>query len=1611
MTGNKEDLVALIAGQLGRPVDELDVHKTFIESGADSLSLLAVTRRLQSDFGVRVSIKDLFTEFDTPLKLSRMLFGDTPGHEPRPAPATTDAQEEAPAVTHPRMPAVTSTSSPAYESTSATAGASEAVISVLNGQLELAEKMISRFSELTSQQLDVLGRLRSAPEPRKEPPRAAPSSARAAPPTAGRQAPRGPRPPDPDTTSRPRPTAQAAPRSRTPDFSLYFFGDYPQQDAAAAYEHLLSAATFADENGFHAVWIPERHFHSFGSLFPSPSVLAAALASRTSRVRLHAGSVVLPLHNPVRVAEEWSVVDNLSGGRVGIGFASGWHSNDFVLAPDNYGRQREVMYEYLDTFRQLWAGRPIRAASGSGEQVEVTLHPAPVQEEPPLFAAVLSNPESYEKAARNGLGIVTNLMSQSIDDLRENIALYRRTRATHGLDPETGRVVVLVHTYLGDDALRAKQEAFRPFCDYLRSSLTLFNNVANSLGIDVDLGETDQDDLDFVLEQAYERYCKSRALIGSVAGCRAVMDALIAAGTDEVGCFIDFGVAPDLMLAALPELDALRREYGPRPGENSGPSCSLAPGEGAGPASAVAPASSLQRRLWLLDRMYPGNNTYLEPKAILFEGPLDTAALQAALRRVVDRHPNLRTVFREDDGVLNQVVLPTVPVECPITDLTGLGDEDALIRLRDMEDETGFDLSSGPLLRVRLGVLGAERHLLYIAAHHIVFDAQSTQVFARDLAAFYGSWPGEPAGLTVPAPWPGAPYERPAEHLAESIEFWKRQLADVAPLTLPADRPRPVSPKSNGASLVHDLDRLLSDEIRRFSRANGRTPFMTLLGAVGSVLGRFSSQEDVTLGTVVNNRPSGSEHVVGMFVETIAMRLDLSGDPGFRELVGRVGACSTQALDHSDVPFDQVVEAINPDRVAGENPLFQVMVTFEEQATLDFDDRELSAELLDVSRTVTPFDLTLYFSDRDDGIRCTVEYDADLFDAATVRRIMEYVDDLLRRAVRSPDTPLSRLRALTENDERLQAQWQGERTAAPSAGLHELVEEQTRKTPAAIAIAGDGDAVSYGDLDASANRLAHHLVSRGVSRGGRVAICLPRGAAQVTAILAVLKCGAAYVPVDRSLPIERRRFMMEDSGAGLVIASRALDASAEKALPCPALWIEDVGSDGTTASPGRPVDPEDTAYCIYTSGSTGRPKAVAVPHRGPVNLVRWQVRALGPLDTLQWTSVGFDVSVQEIFTTLASGATLVVLDDQTRHEPSAVAEHMRRHNVQRISVPFTPLKYLADQFEEVPSLRQVLIAGEKLSITSGLRGLAEERPDLTLYNQYGPTEASVVVTSHEIDVATEAVPPIGRPIDNVSIRIVDGFGRPSPVGAVGELLIGGSAPAHGYLGDPETTNEKFGPDPMGSEERFYHTGDLARWQADGTLSYHGRIDGQVKIRGNRVEPGEVEWALSRLPEVQEVVVLARPDRAGENQLVAYVVLRGGAAGEDDWDPLRTQLASVLPHYLVPQVWVRLDRIPTGPNGKLDRERLLEMEVASAAGPGESPLTEMELSVQKLWAAELGADAVPPERSFFDVGGNSLSAVRLLERIRAALGHKIPMVDFLGAPTIRAVAAWLEERER
>ncbi|MGA5203688.1 amino acid adenylation domain-containing protein [Streptomyces variegatus] len=1559
----------LTANKLGSETADVAPDSSFFELGADSLSLMGMTTELEHRYGVRIPIRELFSSADTPRRLAERLVSlrggaaETPSAEPYAAEAPVTPQRP-----HPEPGPAPGSSGEHHD--------------LFARQLKLAEHLIDQVTGVISRQLDTLT--------------SAPSAAAATPAPAQRTSAAVPVPPK----AEPEPELPAAaylPPTRAPgcDISLYFFGDYPEDAERDKYTLIMDAAEFADRHGFHALWFPERHFNSFGALFPNPSVLAAALAARTRRIRLHAGSVVLPLHHPIRVAEEWSVVDNISGGRAGLCFASGWHATDFALAPEHFGRHREVMYEQLATVRRLWSGQPVTVTAGDGKPAEIRLYPRPVQEQPPLYVAVVGNPDSYRQAAAHDLGVVTNLMTQTVEQLAENISLYRRTRAEHGLDPAAGRVVVLVHTYLGDDAERARAEAYRPFVSYLRSSLSLFDQVTNSLGFDVDLDNTSEDDVEFLLGRAYERYCDSRALIGDEHTAAETVSRLVDAGADEIACFVDFGVPKEKVLAALPALDRLRRREQPR-----------APRRAARVPERL-PLSPAQRRIWFLERLHPGTSMYHEPKAIRLDGPLNVPALRWALQRVADRHPALRTVFPDADGTPYQEIRPRARLDCPVDDHSGESEDEALRRALETEGRRIFDLSAGPLVSARLLRLSEDRHLLFLLAHHIVFDSASTAVLARDLAACYRSWPhGDPElpslpeVLTAGEPGPAA--------VAASLDFWRRELSGAQELSLPTDRPRPPVRSGAGASLTHTLDAELVHRLRVFAAGHRVTVFMTLTGAIAAVLGRFSGQEEVVLGTAVAARPSGTEHCVGLFLDTVALRLDLSGDPDFPTLLHRVRESSTAAYEHLAVPFDELVGTLNPRRDPSRNPLFQVMVEYENEGEVEFDPPRLTAALLDMPSERAPFDLSVYLTHHRDGVRFMVEYDTALFDESTVRRFADYVEQVLRRALDASDAPLADLTAVTDADRTALARLGhlGEMSApgVPDT-LHGLFEEQVRRTPDAIALLSGERRVAYGELDARANRLARLLRTRGAARGQRVAVLLPRGPELITALLAVLKSGAAYLPLDPSMPPPRLAALVEDGAPVLLLTSESVLArNPTLGGRLPVELADQVDDD----LPDTPLDdgarPEDPAYCIYTSGSTGRPKGVVVPHRGPAGLVRGHVARHPALRTLQWTSPAFDVSVQEIFTTLAAGATLVLVDDMVRHDPAVVEEIVRHHGVERVFMPCTPLKYLIETGPELPSLRELFSAGEALQLTDAFRRFLTAHPQCTLYNQYGPTEASIIVTSHRVDPGGEEWPPIGTPVPGARIVLLDRAGREVPVGAVGEIHLGGRPVAHGYHARPEETAAAFLDDGTGAV--LYRTGDLGRWRTDGTLQYCGRTDDQVKVRGHRVEPQEIQGALTALPGVRDAAVVARRDRHGDTELVAYVV---PTAPADDLSPLRAALSAELPDHLVPRRWVSLERLPVNASGKLDRDRLPGPGAdGTARQPDAAPVTRLEKALHELWCDELGARQIPVTRSFFELGGHSLSAIRLLHRMTDHLDIELSMADFFLDPTIRGVAARCEQ---
>ncbi|MEU4115307.1 MupA/Atu3671 family FMN-dependent luciferase-like monooxygenase [Kitasatospora sp. NPDC028055] len=1386
-------------------------------------------------------------------------------------------------------------------------------------------------------------------------------------------------PSEPETGTAPVPYHPVSDPQRPVDFSLYFFGDYPLDSPEdEKYRIVLESARFADRHDFHAVWLPERHFHSFGGIFPNPSVLAAALARETSRIRLNAGCAVLPLHHPVRVAEEWSVVDNLSGGRVGLGCASGWHPNDFLFFPENYGGHKELMHRQIDTVRALWRGEPYRGRNGNGEPIEVTLHPRPLQEQPPMFTAIVGNPDSFREAARHDLGVITNLMTQDIAQLAENVALYRRTRAEHGLDPEAGRVVVLVHTYLGTDLATAREQAYRPFCHYLRSSLSLFGQMANSLGLTLDFEHTREEDLEFVLERAYERYCASRALIGTPESVGSVLAELRAAGADEIACFVDFGLAPDLVAAGLPQIDALRRS-----------------------TERGAALSYAQQRMWFLHRMLPDAAQYNEVKAVELDGPLDPEALDTALRALVERHVGLRTVFREQDGEPFQQVLPApdgpvlerVPVHGPA--------EEAVAGLVAAEGARRFDLAEGPLFRAGLLATGPDRHVLVLSMHHIVIDTLSTVVITRELGELYrAARERRPHRLPALTTTPAAEAARERAAVAagayqESLDHWRKVLGGELPvLTLPTDRPRPAVPDGRGRAHVRHLPAELSAGVRELARDRRSTLFMVLLTAFAGVLQRYSGQDEVVLGTPLANRADGTEDLVGFFVNTLALRLDLSGEPDFAEALDRVRSTALDGYEHQQLPFEVLVQELNPQRDTSRNPLFQVMVEFENHAVFELDLPGVTARPLDHVVDRSAFDLALFLTNLPEGIRCHVEYAESLFDRATVDRLFDAFERLLAAAVADPARPLTELTAAPA-DPALECGPEAEPTPAhPLARVAATVADR----PEAVAVvAADGTPTDYRTLYARAEELARRLLAAGVREGDRVAVLLPRSADQVAALLAVLRLGAVLVPIDPVQGAERCRLIAADSAPTVLLTARGTDLMG---ISLPTVHT-DAEADATPSAVELPPLPvpsaQAAAYLLYTSGSTGRPKGVLMHTLALASFLVWNVADHPAARTLQYASCGFDVSVQEVLTTLAGGGTLLLIEEETRYDITALAAVVRATRAERLHLPYTPLAALVEALgdEPVPHLRELIQGGEQLLLTPALRAFLARNPGCALVNHYGPTETHGV-TSGRIDPDGPDHASIGRPVPGNRIVLLDAAGRPVPAGAVGEIHAIGVQVGLGYHGRPQETAAVFTDTPEG---RRYRTGDLGRWRPDGTLEYLGRADRQVKVRGYRVEPGEVETVLRTVPGVRGAAVTGRRTPAGTT-LAGYV--RCAAA---DLPRVRDQLADLLPEHMVPGLWAAVEELPFNLNGKLDTAALPEPLPLGAGLAAVAPATELERTVQRLWEEELGRPA-GVETSFFDLGGHSLAATRLLNRVREATGLRIGVLDFFRRPTVRAMAAHL-----
>ncbi|WP_326595001.1 non-ribosomal peptide synthetase [Streptomyces sp. NBC_01803] len=1057
------------------------------------------------------------------------------------------------------------------------------------------------------------------------------------------------------------------------------------------------------------------------------------------------------------------------------------------------------------------------------------------------------------------------------------------------------------------------------------------------------------------------------------------------------------------------------------------------------------PASFSQQRLWFLDQLNPGSAAYNVPGALRVTGPLDVEIWRRCVNEIARRHEALRTTFAEADGEPVQVVADELPPELTVVDcahLRGPGGDDGIRALAREEFARPFDLRTGPLLRMRFLRLAPDEHILLLNMHHIVADLWSTSVLFSELVTLYGAFASGGESPLPDLPIQYADYavwqrRRLAGETSDTdLAYWRDTLHGAPPmLELPTDRPRPPVQSTRGGSVPFRLPAALMEDVRELSRREGVTPFMTMLAAFLVLLHRYSREEDIVVGVPVAGRSRKEiERLIGYFVNTLALRTDMSGDPSFRELLGRVRQACLGAFAHQELPFERLVEELHPRRDLSRAPVFQVSFVFQNIPIPEFDAGGLRIEFLEVESSTARFDLELQVFEWPDGLSGWFEYNTDLFDAATVERMAAHLALLVRNLVADPGASLAGVPMLDPAEETaLRRRDAATRRDWPEPLLaHRRFAEQAARTPDAEALRCAGTALTYAELDGRANQLARRLRRLGVGPDTLVGICLERSPEMVVALLAVLKAGGAYVPIDPGFPPDRVAFMLDDSRLPVLLTQREV-LTGLPPVKAEALCLDEIRAelDAEPAGPlAAPVDADDLAYVIYTSGSTGRPKGVQIPHRALGNFLH-AMRERPGIDAgdslLAVTTFSFDIAMLELLLPLVEGARVILAGRDVATDGRRLADALDTSGATMMQATPSTWRMLLDAGWTGGRGLRALAGGEALPADLARRLVAR---GVELWNMYGPTETTIWSSVARVG---DGPVTLGEPIANTELHVLDGDGRPVPPGVPGELCVGGAGLARGYLGRPELTAERFIADPFaahpfaadpfaadpftvdsltaGQDARLYRTGDLVRRRADGALEFLGRLDHQVKLRGYRIELGEIESLLVGQPGVRDVVAVIREDVPGDQRLAAYLVTgAGAAAAEAERTRLRAALSEKLPGYMIPSALVFLDALPMTPNGKIDRKAL---PAPATAGPGAgtayvAPRTPDEAVLCDLFARVLGVERVGATDSFFDLGGHSLLATRLIAQLRAARGVELEVRALFQAPTPAALAPRLRQ---
>jgi amino acid adenylation domain-containing protein len=1050
--------------------------------------------------------------------------------------------------------------------------------------------------------------------------------------------------------------------------------------------------------------------------------------------------------------------------------------------------------------------------------------------------------------------------------------------------------------------------------------------------------------------------------------------------------------------------------------------------------SADLPLSYAQQRLWFLDQLEPGNTVYLLAEALHLEGEVQERSLERALAEVIRRHESLRTTFAWRDEQPVQVIHPPQPFLLPVIDLRALAAEQAwqqAHRLSEQEGKCPCDLVQGPLLRTALLRVGPGSRVFLLTLHHSITDGWSNEILLQEISLLYqADVQGQPSPL-APLAFQYADYALwqrgwlQGKTLERQLVYWQTQLAGVPALELPTDYPRPAVQSSRGASLPVQLSTALLEGLVALSGREQVTVFMLLLASFQVVLQRWSGQSDLSVGTpIANRRQEQTEDIIGFFVNTLVLRTDGSGNPSFVQLLQRVRQVCLEAYAHQDVPFEKIVEVLAPERDLSRSPLFQVMFALQNVPSGQIDLPGVTAQMLVDGNGSSQFELTLALEEREEGIQGSLEYNADLFTAETISRLLGHWQTLLEGVVLAPHALISELPLLSEEERRcLLVEWNTTQVALPRQGcLQDLFEQQVQRTPDAIALVDEEQQLTYAQFNRRANQLAHHLRKRGIGPDALVGICLERSLDLVIGVLGVLKAGGAYVPLDPGYPQERLAFMLADARIQVLVTQQRLLEILPPHHNVVCLdtdWhlIAQESKDNRSLA----ITSESLLYVLYTSGSTGQPKGVMGTHGSTLNRLHWMwtTYPFHPEERCcQKTALSFVDSVWEIFGPLLKGVRTHIIPESIVKDPPSLLHTLATHAVTRIVLVPSLLRALmetADNFNGMlPDLKYCVSSGEALPLDLAQRFL-HAVPHCTLLNLYGSSEVAADVTCYAVRQEHEwrSSIPIGRPIANTQIYLLDRVGNPVPIGVIGEVYIAGIGLARGYSGRADLTGERFVPNPFAEQEgeRLYRTGDLARYRSDGAIEYVGRRDQQVKVRGFRIELGEIEAVLQASPAIREAVVLLRGERVADKRLVAYVV---GQPGEHlEHRELRRALQRQVPAYMIPSAFVVLEAFPLLPNGKVDRRALKALEVVEDEKPDvqQGAGTPIEELLEALWSEILERQQIRRHDNFFEQGGHSLLATQLVAQVRNRLGVEVPLRALFEAPTVSEFALQVEQALR